>query len=276
MAGIRGASFHKPSGKYQALITIDGKRKHLGYYNTEEDAGAAYKAAKAKVTAPKPKAAAPTVKQPKDTHIDPKSTGFKFDNAGFIFKFTKDDITVVSNDGKEKISATKAANCFMKHYHLLAVKESSKDEKIWIYDEYQGIYVPHGTRLICYMLEELGGDLCSPKLENNVINIIRNHVSFSIEQFDPDAHMLCVRNGVIDLRSGKFMDHSYKYMMSAILNVEYRPGVKCLIFDKFLEDVLEHELDKDTIYDFMAATLIKKPFDVFISLTGTGSNGKGG
>ena len=42
----KGYYFHKPSGKYQAQIKVDDKRKHLGYFVNEEEARQAYVEAK--------------------------------------------------------------------------------------------------------------------------------------------------------------------------------------------------------------------------------------
>ena len=41
-SGFKGVSFNKPVNKYQALININGKRKHLGYFETAEEASKAY------------------------------------------------------------------------------------------------------------------------------------------------------------------------------------------------------------------------------------------
>jgi hypothetical protein len=43
----RGTSFHNRIGKWYTSLTVNGKRKHLGYFNTESEAHAAYCAAKA-------------------------------------------------------------------------------------------------------------------------------------------------------------------------------------------------------------------------------------
>lgn len=37
-----GVYFHQPTNKYLAQIRVNGKRIHLGYFETEEDAGNAY------------------------------------------------------------------------------------------------------------------------------------------------------------------------------------------------------------------------------------------
>ena len=41
-SGFRGVSFHKPLNKYRAEIKINGKKKHLGYYETPEEASEKY------------------------------------------------------------------------------------------------------------------------------------------------------------------------------------------------------------------------------------------
>jgi hypothetical protein len=40
--GYRGVSFHKEKGKYRAVITCNGKYKHLGYFDAPEKAAARY------------------------------------------------------------------------------------------------------------------------------------------------------------------------------------------------------------------------------------------
>lgn len=44
--GYLGATFHKQSGKFQAQIKYDGKARHLGLYDTPEQAAAVYLKAK--------------------------------------------------------------------------------------------------------------------------------------------------------------------------------------------------------------------------------------
>ena len=42
--GFKGVAFNKPLNKYQAKIGINGKLKHLGYFETAEEASQAYEA----------------------------------------------------------------------------------------------------------------------------------------------------------------------------------------------------------------------------------------
>ena len=41
-SGFKGVSFRKDRGKYRAYISINNRIKHLGYYDTPEDAARAY------------------------------------------------------------------------------------------------------------------------------------------------------------------------------------------------------------------------------------------
>ena len=43
-SGYKGVSFNKPTNKYRALININGKLKHLGLFETAEEASVAYEA----------------------------------------------------------------------------------------------------------------------------------------------------------------------------------------------------------------------------------------
>ena len=45
-SGHPGVSWYKAKGKWQAYINTGGERKHLGYFDTAEEAGAAYLEAK--------------------------------------------------------------------------------------------------------------------------------------------------------------------------------------------------------------------------------------
>ena len=44
--GFTGVSFHKATGKFVAQIQVDKKRKHLGIFNTAEEAAEAYRKSK--------------------------------------------------------------------------------------------------------------------------------------------------------------------------------------------------------------------------------------
>ena len=48
-SGVKGYSWNKSHNKWKARIVIDGKEEHIGYFDKEEDAAAAYLEAKARL-----------------------------------------------------------------------------------------------------------------------------------------------------------------------------------------------------------------------------------
>lgn len=46
-SGFRGVSLNKPTGRWKAYIKVGGRRKHLGYFATQQEASAAYRNAAA-------------------------------------------------------------------------------------------------------------------------------------------------------------------------------------------------------------------------------------
>jgi HNH endonuclease/AP2 domain len=44
-SGFKGVSLHRPTGRYQARLNVGGKQRHLGLYDSAEEAHEAYSAA---------------------------------------------------------------------------------------------------------------------------------------------------------------------------------------------------------------------------------------
>ena len=189
----------------------------------------------------------------------------------------KDSIITAEKNGKTKISPTEAASSFITRYNILASTEGSlrAGNMLWIYNTKKGVFTPNGITIVKYIMETVGGDLSTTNVEHQVINRLCTHRPFDPENFDPDPYLLCVKNGVIDLRNGNFMKHSPKYLMTSALDIEYDPKAKCANFMKFLEDIVEDPKDIGTILDFITVMCIRKPYDIFLELIGTGANGKG-
>jgi Predicted ATPase len=279
MAGIKGAFFDKRAGKWKSGIMVHGKRKHLGYFKTEEEAGAAYEKAKAQKVKhkviPEPKK---TKAQTKPKQPEQRNPVILYDLENFnTIVVDKDQMTYRNNDGKTKISITDAANHFIEKYHLLAssVGSLSQGNKLWIYDITKGLYTPNGAGIVKFVLDDVCGKICTSYIEKEVINRICNKRLFDPERFDPNPYLLCVKNGVINLKTGAYTKHSPDYLMTMGLDKTYDPEAECPNTMKFLNDIVEDPKDIDTILDFLAVCIIRKPYDIFLELIGMGANGKG-
>ena len=78
------------------------------------------------------------------------------------------------------------------------------------------------------------------KLRNNgtlraILMHIEAKVTVPTDRFDKDPDLLCVRNGVVDLRTGKLMPHDPKYYMTQQTAVAYREGATHETWDEVLK-----------------------------------------
>jgi AP2 domain len=184
----KGVSFYKRTGKWRAYIRIDGKLKHLGYFNTEEEAGATCRKAKAqKVEHDVIPERKKTKAQTKPMQPEKRNPVILYDLKNFNkIVIKRDQITYRANDGKTKISITDAADHFIGKYHLLASSAGSlrQGNRLWIYDTENGLYTPNGAGIVKYVLDNVCGNLCRSNIENEVINRICNQRPFNPERFD--------------------------------------------------------------------------------------------
>ena len=96
------------------------------------------------------------------------------------------------------------------------------------------------------------------------------------EQLDTDPWLLNVRNGTIDLRTGKLRPHRREDYITQMVDVDYDEDAKCPRWDQFLREVM---LDNEDMVKFlqraagMSLTGVIKDH-VLLVLYGTGRNGK--
>jgi len=62
-------------------------------------------------------------------------------------------------------------------------------------------------------------------------------IAITHEAFDKDLMMLNVLNGVVDLRSGKLVDHDPNFMMTKLAPTEYNLEASSEVWDNFIKDV---------------------------------------
>jgi len=92
------------------------------------------------------------------------------------------------------------------------------------------------------------------------------------DNFNPD--FLNVQNGILNLRTGKFLNHDPKYRMTTILPVKYDPNAKYDFMTKFVSEVVDGT-DQLVIQEMFGDCLYRRyKFQKAIMLTGAGANGK--
>ena len=72
-----------------------------------------------------------------------------------------------------------------------------------------------------------------------MINLAKSELQIALtpEDFDTDPFLLGVKNGVIDLRTGRLIEPKRDQYITKNSGIEYRPGTKAQIWEKFLERI---------------------------------------
>lgn len=71
---------------------------------------------------------------------------------------------------------------------------------------------------------------------NNTLAIVKNRSSILLEELDQDPDMLCVLNGVVNLKTGELLDHgpiTKALKLTKLAPFNYKPGLKCPQFMEF-------------------------------------------
>jgi len=162
----------------------------------------------------------------------------------------------------------KAADAIINTYNVVA----TPDEKIWIYEN--GYYKDNGKVIIDKILDRVAGKLYTINVSKETQKkvFLRSMVEYDI--FDQNPYLLCVRNGVIDLLTGDFLEHSPGYYLTSAASVEYDPSKRPTEFIKFLEGACTNDDDRLTLIDWIVACACLTEFEYILFLTGHGSNGK--
>lgn len=175
----------------------------------------------------------------------------------------------------EKIDETQrdiireASEAIMDKHRFITIEET---REIWYYRG--GVYVPGGEILI----EKEAEKIYEYSIANRHLSEIKGHIMRSTyhprEDIDSDLYVINLKNGLYDLRSGDFNQHSPDYLSISQLPVSYIPKAKPKLFGKFLREVL-YPSEIRTAVELMAYTLYHdNPFELITILFGYGANGK--
>jgi len=95
--------------------------------------------------------------------------------------------------------------------------------------------------------------------------------------FDQHKDLVCVKNGVLNLRSGEILPFEKEYYITRQIDVVYNPVAKCPRFEAFLDEIMAgNENLKRFLQRYFGYSLTGHTSEqVFCLFYGTGANGKG-
>lgn len=134
------------------------------------------------------------------------------------------------------------------------------DGKVWKMDEGGMIAARCGkllaNALVVYSANSIQDDTIRSGYQGHVLKLgqlnnrkrmledARDKFFLTADMFDKDDYLLNLQNGVLDLRSGKFLEHDSNLLLSKICNASYTPNVRCKRWEKFVDEVMEGSQEK--------------------------------
>ncbi|MFC2002114.1 phage/plasmid primase, P4 family [Chloroflexota bacterium] len=151
--------------------------------------------------------------------------------------------------------------------------------RCWCYDYNSGIYRFNGESVIKEetqkWLDMLGmSSEASSHFVNEVIGYIKRATCVNREQLNADFDIVVVKNGVLDLNTGKVYEHSKDYKATIAIPVAYDAVAECPRIDQFVREVVEQK-DISLLYEVPAWCLTPySGIQRLVILLGEGANGK--
>lgn len=132
------------------------------------------------------------------------------------------------------------------------------------------------TDYIAELTKRKLGSLSTITRINESVNDLKLSVLLPADKrLNARPELLNLKNGMLNWIENKLVPHDSNFYSSVRNNASYRPGAKCVRFDKFIGEIL----DPDTIpliQEFMGYCLVQDVrFEKAFLLTGPGANGKG-
>jgi len=161
------------------------------------------------------------------------------------------------------------AEDIMKMYYFKTLDDT---EEILFYDG--GVYKPRGKILINEECQKIIPECTSNKCRE-VMKAIQRSTYVTRKKFDQDPYLINVKNGIINIRTGKFVKHSPDILSRIQIPVIFDPKFGPIKFIKFLMDCLPDYKDRITVIEIFSSTLLRDFKLEKISMhVGEGENGK--
>lgn len=156
----------------------------------------------------------------------------------------------------------------------LNIKKGEGSNKLYHYNEHKNIYESNEDYLKGQMT------LLIPSLKdhqkNEVIHYINSKLELTKSKFNEDPFRIVFKNGVLDVLTLEFKDHSPEYLETIQLNVDFNPDAYSKTVDDFFKTATSGNKELETLlyeaigYGFLKTVELASCF----ILTGTGRNGK--
>jgi putative DNA primase/helicase len=148
--------------------------------------------------------------------------------------------------------------------------------RVFVY--YGGTYVQFATLKADAALHRLisaHNDTLSPPKREHVIRNIHMITAVPASEVNPEG-IFCFKDGVYDIKTGNYGQHSPDYKTTIQLPYEFKSSVDCPLWKKFIGEVCENDPEKSLVLQEFAGYCLSQSchLEKALFLIGTGANGK--
>src|SRR5690606_32714474 len=117
------------------------------------------------------------------------------------------------------------------------VMQLMQNAQEWLYQDLQermrrGLSTKEARKFVKYSLSARG--------LRNAMELLQNMhaIRLNVDDLDSHKHLLCVRNGVVDLRTGMLHEHRPELHMTQLIDVDYHIDAEAPRWELFLREVM--------------------------------------
>lgn len=158
----------------------------------------------------------------------------------------------------------------LSNIHIKAMEDT---QELYYYEN--GVHKPNAKVRIKKELLKINPRLKKHEVDE-IIEKIKQLTWVSRDDFDKDEYKICLKNCIIDFRTGKTEEHDPEKLFLIQIPVTYEPKSKCPKFIKFMHTCLPLPDDYIMALEQMACPIIKNTpkLEAMYFHTGSGDNGK--
>ena len=167
---------------------------------------------------------------------------------------------------------SRVSEMIQKEYNFVTMSDT---DEIMVYNSQKGYYEPTGENLIKEYTQKLLGDASRKKHVEEVVFHVKNSTRSDRCEFDKENGNINLKNGVYNLYTYEFKEHSPAQKFTHRLPFNYDPKATCKKFDSYLDKIGLGD-KKTLIYEIFGYCLVPGySIQVIFIFEGDGGNGKG-
>lgn len=159
--------------------------------------------------------------------------------------------------GSSKPSITKITDYILSIQPITTIY-GSKSETMYAYQG--GVWKPNGREIVQSLIEDIINSYSKNYIVNEITNKIKRLTVIKPEEFNTTpTGLICLKNGVLNLKTKELEEHNPKYYFKRKIDINYNPKNKCPEINKFFEQTFYPE-DLPTIQEWIGFQLFNNYF----------------